>query len=412
MKKLFLSLYILLIINLGFGMNIDYGASIDSFLGFHISDSSYMFGYQKVSIYSSLDITNSVSFAVDGFYKLSYSSESSSTVKNVFDLSTLLISFPVKNMSLNIGRDYISDYSGDILNHVLDGISLSLALGPGVLNTHILLSSLINDNEVSLFTTSNDDGDVSRVIEGVDYIKEFDSMTIWASLYSSQDVNSFVNFALYLGGGVSGTIKDDIFYSFRSNLLTGQFFYLDSITTEDKGAPLLAGMGVISTTWFMNFDNEIIRRLSPFITVDFGMSSGDSKLNTQTLGANQGDISISDGVHLYSPLTTGGPGTIYSINNQNLTYFKIQNSVSPMENIQAQLGSTIFFRTVDGVISDEDLKSNTSGNYLGLEVSLVGNYRPFSDLGVSVSGGVFFPNKAVLDSSVSGMLAAYLSLSI
>ncbi len=411
MKKYFLSLYIALIINAGFAINIDYGASIDSFVGVNASDETYAFGYEKVSLYTSLEISKNISLAIDGFYKFSYNSSSSEDTTHVFDFTTLLASFPVGSMSMQAGRDYMSDYGGDILSHILDGVTLAVPLSSSVLIGRVGYTGLVNENEVSFLTTSEDDADVNRIVEGVDLVKEFEALTLWASLFSYQDITNLNNISVYIGGGLNGTIKNDIFYSVRANFQTGQYYYKD-ITGEDAGAVIVAGMGVISVNWFLNSDNALLSSLSPYLNVDFGMSSGDSSLITTSFGEIQTSTDVEDGVTLYSPMASGGPGTIYSINNQNLTYLKILASVSPFKDIQTQLGTTVFFRSVAGAISDTDYDPEADGNYLGTEISITGNYRPFSDLGVSLTAGMFFPDGTILDTDPTGMVAVYLSLSL
>lgn len=413
MKKKLLLFYIIFILSIGYSLNFDYGASVDSFVGANISDPSYVFGFEKVSIYSSVQVSNSLSFAIDGFYKFSYNSSSSEDNSNTFDFSTLIATLPIGRSSLQVGRSIIRDYSGDILSHTLDGVSISVPLGFATLIGNIGYLGLVNRNEVTFIKTAQDDDGISRIIEGVDLVKEMETLALWASVYSQQDTNSMDNnLSIYGGGGVSGSVGSDIYYSVRGNYQAGLFPYQDSVTDKLKGAGLSAGMGAVTLNWYINSDSELIRSLSPYLTVDFGISSGDSNLGEgAVLGASQSK-EVSDGITLYSPMVSGGPGVIYSTNNQNLTYFKVLASASPIKNLQTQLGTTVFFRTVKGAMSDTDVANDADGSYLGSEVSLTANYRPYSDLGVSVSGGVFFPDGTVLDKSASGMITVYLSLSL
>ena len=46
------------------------------------------------------------------------------------------------------------------------------------------------------------------------------------------------------------------------------------------------------------------------------------------------------------------------------------------------------------------------------ELSLTGNYRLFSDLGITFVSGLFIPDGTVLVSKVSGLISAYVSLSL
>lgn len=408
MRKQFLSLYILIIINAGFAVNIDYGASVDSYVGVNTD----LFGYEKISVYTSVQFTEDISFALDGFYKYAYNATSPEDNTSVFDFTTLLATLPVGDLNLTVGRDYMSDYSGEILSHIIDGASVIVPLGFANLIGHVGYTGLINTNEVSFLTTSQDNTSINRLVEGADLVKEFEALTLWASLYTYQDITNFNNLSLYLGGGVNGSITNDIFFSFSSNFQTGRFIYLADITSNVTGTGIAAGMGKLSLTWFINIDNDLVSSLSPFLNVDFGISSGDDALLTTSFGSNQTGADLTGGVTLYSPMTSGGPGKIYSINNQNLTYLKVSASVSPIKDLQTQLGTTIFFRTVEGAISDSDFVADATGKYLGTELSLTGNYRPFSDLGLSLTGGLFFPDGTILVEDVTGLIALYVSLSL
>lgn len=412
MKKQFLILYIFFIISLGFSLNVDYGVSLDSYVGGSISDSSSVFGFEKLSLYSSIEVNDSLSLAIDGFYKYTYNSESDVDEPHTFDFTTLLATFPLGRNTLQVGRNSFNDYSADILSHTLDGVNAVIPLGFATLLGNAGYSGLVNPNEVSLFTTDEDDDVISRVIEGADLIKEMESMTLWTSLYSQQDMNSLSNnLSIYGGGGVSGSIGTDVYYSARGNYQTGYFPYIDAETDDSKGSLITAGMGAVTLNWYIGSENQLINKLSPYLTLDVGVSSGDTNLNSSDLGEEQPD-SVSDGVTLYSPMISGGPGTIYSTDNKNLTYIKLQASASPLHNLQGQIGSVVFFRTVEGVTGDSEVNSTESGNYLGSEFSLTANYRPFSDLGVSLSGGVFFPDGTLLDKDPYGLITAYVSLSM
>ncbi|MGL1892302.1 MAG: hypothetical protein OCD02_11790 [Spirochaetaceae bacterium] len=406
MKKQLLLIYLVLATSLAFCLNVDYGVSIDSFVG---TDSEDPFGFEKVSIYSSLQITEKVSFAIDGFYKFGYSSEDPT---HTFDFATLVAIFPIGSINFQVGRAYMGDYSGDILAHTLDGLTATMAMGSGSLSINAGYSGLIHEDEISIISTIEDDDEetVKRLIEGADYIIPLGSLTGWVSVYTFQDFNSLsTNLSVFFGGGLKGSIGSDLYYSLRGNFQGGLYPYLDSETLDTESETLIAGMGVLSLDWYLQF--EKIKFLTPAISLNIGISSGDDTISD---GAGLGDVQpdLDDLVSLYSPITTGGPGTIYSTNNQNLMYMKVGASVSPLDTLQTQLSSVVYFRTVEGATSDSNVDSEESGNYLGTEISLAINYRPFSDLGVSVSGGFFFPDGTVIDDDPSGMITAYVSLSL
>lgn len=410
MKKQFLLLYIAFVASWGYGFNVDYGATIDSYVGGSISDDPSAFGFEKVSLYSAVEINDSLSFAIDGFYKFTYNSASEVEEPHTFDFTTLLATLPIGRSTLQIGRNTFYDYSNDILSHTLDGVNATIPLGFATVIANVAYSGLVNQNEVSLFTTDKDDDTISRIIEGADLIKEMESTAFWASIYSQQDLNSLSNnLSIYGGGGVSGAIGTDIYYSVRGNYQSGYFPYIDDSTSESENSLITAGMGAVTLNWYIASESELVNKLSPYLTLDVGVSSGDTDLTSASLGEEQSSL---DNVTLYSPMVSGGPGAIYSTDNKNLTYVKLQASASPLSNLQGQFGTVVFFRTVEGVTGDSEVDADANGNYLGSEVSLTANFRPFSDLGVSLSGGVFFPDGTLLDQDPYGLISAFVSLSL
>lgn len=417
MKKKFLFLYLSIIISVGYSLNVDYGSTIDSFAGTAFDDPISVFGFEKVSLYSSIFINDSASFAIDGYYKYSYTSSTPEDNEHTFDVSTFLAIFPIGSASFQLGRNYFSDYGGAILSHTLDGLSVTLPLGFAnviVNGGYTGLQSIMNKNDISLIQTAKDEDDIKKIIDGLDVIKDIGAITVWGSLYSVQDMNSSKNLPVYIGGGVSGGIGSDLFYTVKGNFNTGLYPYLETKTdgtTEEQSALILAGLGDVSLNWYIKSENPIVKKISPSLSANIGISSGDENLVSSGLGESQSD-DISDGVNYYVPMVSGGPGTIYSTNKSNLTFLKLAASISPLKDFQTQLGSVVFFRTIEGVTSDSEVDANADGHYMGTEVSLTANYRPFSDLGISLSGGVFLPDGTVIDSDPSVMLTAYVSLSL
>lgn len=425
MKKYILLSLLLITVICTTAVDADYGASIDSFIGLNANNNSYLFGFEKVSVYSSVKLSEKTSFAFDGFYKFSYKNYIKESLTdesfNIFDLTTFLLSTKAGKVDVQLGRTYMADYSGDILSNTLDGFLLSIPFLTGTLYGNAGYSGMIHREEYSLIKTiqdENDDSERNRVrllIGGIDFVKDFEDLTFWTSIYSSQDLrpeNFSKNFTAFFGGGIQGLILTDIYYSLRGNMKTGFLPYYDTVSGSDlKRALILSGMGALSINWYLQgIDNKLIKSLSPSLSLDFGMSSGDPNLKSHKLGDGQGDIS---GTSVYSPLVSTGPGIIYSTSNINLTYIKIVASAVPYKSLQAQLESAMFFRTVEGPSGSEDVNIASSGNYLGTEVSLSVNYRPFSDLGMSVSGGFFLPNGSVMTTSdPTWITTAYVSVSL
>lgn len=422
MKKLLAMFFLISSLSVGYSLNIDYGATIDSYVGASLESDSTVFGFEKLSLYGSLMFTENTSLALDGYYKFSYDA-TEGDLTHVLDFDTLLFSSSISlkrnDILYEVGRGYKSDYSGDIFAHKLDGASITLPFSFATLYGHIGYTGLIHRDEDSLISTKQDElkdeerDNIKLVIEGLDFVSETDLMTFWGSIYATQDLrpeNLAKNYSVYIGAGFQGSIRTDLFYSLRGNFKTGGFSYSE-VASEDEptdSTMITAGMGALSLDWFIRFDN--VSHLNPMLSLDVGVSSGDDSVIDSQIGSVQGKEL--DSISLYSPIVSTGPGSIYSTSNTNLTYCKVDASISPLNNLQTSLGSVVFFRTVEGVTGDSNVGADTSGNYLGTEISLTANWRLFSDLGVSLSGGVNIPNKDITGQDISGLIAAYVSLSL
>jgi hypothetical protein len=60
-----------------------------------------------------------------------------------------------------------------------------------------------------------------------------------------------------------------------------------------------------------------------------------------------------------------------------------------------------FLRSTTGAISEGSVNATSDQLYLGSEADLRINYRPFSDLGLSLTGGFFFPNNYTAESAIA-----------
>ena len=67
-------------------------------------------------------------------------------------------------------------------------------------------------------------------------------------------------------------------------------------------------------------------------------------------------------------------------------------SIKPHDTLQTLLKAAAFFRSTTGQISEPGIDDASDSLYLGTEIDLVVNFRPFSDLGAALSGGFFIPN--------------------
>ena len=72
----------------------------------------------------------------------------------------------------------------------------------------------------------------------------------------------------------------------------------------------------------------------------------------------------------------------------------VDSPTREIQDLQFGLDAYTFIRLVEGPVAADGVRAGGSGNYLGSEIDAGVNYRPFSDLGISLLGGIFFPNGA------------------
>lgn len=84
----------------------------------------------------------------------------------------------------------------------------------------------------------------------------------------------------------------------------------------------------------------------------------------------------------------------------NIIFSRLSYSIKPLSdlensvlsNIQMELTDLTYFRSTAGAISESGINGTSDSLYLGTEIDGTVNFRPYSDLGISISSGVFIPN--------------------
>jgi hypothetical protein len=197
----------------------------------------------------------------------------------------------------------------------------------------------------------------------------------------------------YLGAGVSGPIVPMLFYDLYGYFGGGK-------TLTDLGGfysykPIQSYMIGANLQYFMPEVQQSV--------VSFGYlySSGDKDHGSFYEGNTEGASKMFVG------LTSPGFGAVFSPKLGNLMVTDLSYSVKPfsgqgsraLEEFQTELSVLGFFRPTTGVISEPGINPASDDLYLGTEVDLALNFRPFSDLGFSLVNGVFFPNNGSSDSA-------------
>ncbi len=209
----------------------------------------------------------------------------------------------------------------------------------------------------------------------------------------------------YFELGADGQIMSGLYYSVTGVLQTGQYLVpaYDPVPSADY--TYLGGMASFTLDYYLE------SRYTTAVSLEALYSTGDKWSNR---GDFQGLLLPGDShLNRFTPISNSTKGFVYTPQVGNLIYGDLGVSVKPIETLQLKLSGITFFRAVDGPISDETIIEDSGDSlYLGQEFDFVVNYRPFSDLGLALTTGIFIPNDEIqADSDIRFRIGGYMSVS-
>ncbi len=212
----------------------------------------------------------------------------------------------------------------------------------------------------------------------------------------------------YFGAGLSGALAKDLYYSSYAYLETGRTLSYLSASGSYQYEPILAALGGVGVHYYLS------GFLGSTIGLDLLYASGDADFTQPIEGNTAGNATA------FLPITTPPRllALAFSPNLENLAAATLSYSVRPfagspkspdaLRNLQAVVKAIPMLRPTTGALAapgiapsavSASLSPTFDNLYLGSEFDLVVNYRPLSDLGVALSGGLFLPNASVFVSS-------------
>lgn len=299
-----------------------------------------------------------------------------------------------------IGRFAFSDFSNYVLAHTLDGAELTFGFPWGTIITEVGYSGLNFIPNSNILITQSDIGvHASAASHGYELAPPkiieqiaFSFPQLWLqqdivfSLIALQDLQSASDlltaddriYTEYFGIEASGSFKEDLYHRLFGTLNYGHGTYKTL-------AYLLGG----ELSYYMQERN--FSRLKMHLLY----ASGDPQQGTYYGGYSGTDYS-----NHFIPISSRDQfGIVFSPNPGNITVGSASYSVKPIRRtpggpgeLQVELAAMTFFRNTTGAISESGVSLTSEGHYLGSEADVRLNYRPFSDLGISLSGGLFMPN--------------------
>jgi hypothetical protein len=342
-----------------------------------------------------------------------------------FDLETLSLTgtFPGalgdnSLVTFQAGRFWFSEFSGYVLDHNADGLSLEMSY-PGIIamvsagytgllfgeSSSVILSKADSSKDDVLFAPP-------RILEagallfpelfwGQDLVVSFlaqQDMRNQEELIAEGEETEIVGkggrvHTQYYGLGMSGPISASVYQDV--------FFYLSTGSTLSYLADASSGTGysysyqpILSYLFGggIRYFNE--GALYSKIELNILFSSGDADYSFFLEGNTDGRAGN------FTVISQPTFGLVFSPQLGNVFLAELSYSFKPfarsqyprMQNLQTMVNAYGFFRSTAGVISEGGIDPSSDSLYLGTEVDAILNFRPFSDLGISLAGGIFFPN--------------------
>jgi len=322
-------------------------------------------------------------------------------------------------LNLQFGRISVSDYLGTYLSQAMDGFSLGVTGNSAELGVYLGYTGFLFKSETNFSFTPSDSADDSNdsivfapprmllglsgafknesqsFIFGIDGILQADLRQLISSdrlipsgataASGSQDGGLYTTFALTPTFRL--TFGPRVFWDTQGVLQTG--------TTQAKGTTyqteaIVAGSALTRLLWFPSNAHRLLFQVQ--------WSSGDgSYRDTYEEGATL--TGAREILYLYKAPTAPSTGTIFAPKPGNLTWLTIQWSGKPFtkspgafgQGTSMNAGVYTFLRNTAGPISDSRASASVANPYMGTEVTLGLNVRPFSDLGLGINGGLYLP---------------------
>jgi len=409
MKNKVLIIILSLLATFSFGL--DFGGNLEDSTIYYNSDSSEFYHSDTLALWLTTGLWAETNLYVQGSY--TYTSDD----PVFFNLDYLkVVNKSAALVNYTYGRFYTSDPSGYIFSHKLDGAEFTINLPIVIVNVKAGLTGLltyentniemtIGDQTGVYFNNFFDDFAQPRIIGGIEaffpdlYLHQDLKAAVWAQFdkrigSNLTEVDSSVPSGLggkldtqYFGLILSGPLVSTLFYDSFAWLGTGRTLsYIDNSYTYKPVVSFLGSVG---------FRYYIEKLLYSRISFRFLYSSGDEDYSSSFLEGN-----TEDNATIFIPVSKKSLAMVFSPQLGNILFTQLSYSLKPfsrsnnktLKDIQFELTDINFFRSTTGLISESGINTSSNELYLGTEIDGRVNYRPFSDLGVSLSTGVFIPN--------------------
>ena len=398
----FLTLVLLAGMSLSLGA-IDVGGTIDNSTSLTYAGGDSWLQEDKLALWFSTLLGKSLEFTIQGSYTFSY--QQPSLIEHILDIDLLQLQGAFllgqnksSQLTFRLGRFKSSDITSLVLDDNIDGLEVGWITG--IANTVVSLGytglQWERVSTISISRADNADSDNLAPLRLVGSLQAqfpelFLRQDLFASLLFQQDLRpEGDNFAVdgnggrlssqYFGLGITGPIAPSLYHNTFAYLGTGTT--PSDIAGIPEYAPILSFLSGFTLRYFIEefFSSKVELRLL--------VSSGDEDFTVVLNGYYEGNTT--ERANVFVPISRQQLAVAFSPRLGNLVVLDASYSLKPNRYLQTSLKGVMFLRPTSGPIMDARTVDPDS-KYLGTEIDGIVNFRPFSDLGASLSLGVFLP---------------------
>jgi hypothetical protein len=326
--------------------------------------------------------------------------------------------------NLSFGRDNYTDFTGLLLNHPLDGIRFGLGFKNLSTELFLAFSGLVLKPSSRIVMSSEDYRDQSlddvylgskRLLGGVSlqFPELFLRQQLDVSALFQEDLRPLFQDDLpeegdtieqpgrggaldsqYVGVGLRGALVPNLFYNFFFYLGTGRSLnYLDTGSGYEYAySAILSFLTGVRLRYYL--EPALFSRIDIAVTVASGDGDFASFAEGNTAGYASAFVPVSQETTVGQVFTPALSNLVRARASYSFRPFS-RTGIPALEQFVSELAVFSYLRPTAGPISETGIDPSAAGNYLGTEIDLRLNYRPFSDLLFNLSGGVFLPNRDI-----------------
>ena len=404
---------------------LDIGGSLDNATGFtYEADGEPVITQRdKLGLWFDLEIGQYLNLLVEGSALFTiedpYFYFDAESVKFEGDFPAAIGEFGI--FRFDLGRFQVSDFTRNVLSHNVDGVNLELGLPFAVFSASFGYTGFLFKHSANITMSQADENDGSEATRylapprlvgtvhaklpelflrqtlDIAFLYQFDLRDQYDLVYEGDTDLTTTGGRLtsqYSGVGFSGPLVHPLYYNAFFYLGTGMSmsYVEDTASTSGYSYRYRFMLTFLAGAALKLYLTEL---LFSKIELKFLLASGDQDYSTYFL---EGNTSGTAGT--FVAISSPSLALVFNPKLGNIYLFDLSYSFKPfsktgslvMENFQTTLKGIAYLRATTGQISEAYINPDSSVPYLGTEIDAIFNFRPSSDLGMSLSYGIFFPN--------------------